>query len=203
MGAEDLAGHGSLLLIFVLLVAGGMGAPFPEEIVVISAGALAHRGVLPHGALTVSMAGVLVGDLLLFGLGWKLGPAARRRQPFRTLMSVARADRLETILRSRFRGPALIFAARWISGLRAPTFALAGVSRMPAGRFVLWDGLSLCLYGPTVFGLGWMFSEQLDQLLHGTARLEHWLLYLLTLAFVVASVVSLIGHQKRRSARRL
>lgn len=201
MGAEQLIGHGSLLLIFALLVAGGIGAPFPEEIVIVSAGAMVHRGVLPDGALVVTMAGVLAGDLIIFGLGRKLGPGARRRKPFRSLLSVARSERLEGILASRTRGPALIFAARWVSGLRAPTFALAGVSRMPVGRFVLWDGISLCFYGPTVFGLGWFFSQQLDHLIHGTARAEHWLLYVLVLAFMIASVVSLVGHHHRSPGR--
>lgn len=196
---ESLIDQGSLLLIFLLLVAGGLGAPFPEEIVALSAGAMVHRGLLPAWTLAVVMVGILAGDLLLFGLGWKLGPAARRRQPFRRLLAVARSERMERTLATR--GGMLIFGARWVSGLRAPTFAVAGITRMPFRRFLLWDGLSLCLYGPTVFGLGYLFSQQLDELLRGTARLEHWLLYLLTAAFVIASVISLLGHSRVRSGK--
>lgn len=57
--------HGSLGLIFIVLVVAGLGVPFPEELALLAAGALLHRlGGLPAITLAVCMVGVLSGDLL-------------------------------------------------------------------------------------------------------------------------------------------
>jgi len=58
---------------FSLLIAAGLGLPFPEDLTLTTGGSLARQQVtslLP--TLLVGYAGVLVGDLLIFRLGRRL-----------------------------------------------------------------------------------------------------------------------------------
>lgn len=67
---EDLVGHFTYAAVFALLVAGGVSVPVPEELVQLTAGYLARRGVLLLvPAAVVAWAGLVVGDFLLFRLG--------------------------------------------------------------------------------------------------------------------------------------
>ena len=62
-----------LTLIGILLLC-GLGMPIPEDISLISAGYLAHLGVVGvHRVFMVCLLAVLLGDSMAFGLGWKWG----------------------------------------------------------------------------------------------------------------------------------
>src|SRR6266571_413355 len=72
---QELLGHFTYLAELALLLGAGLGAPFPEDITLLTAGFLAREGVvrlLP--AMAVGYGGVLVGDMLVFRLGRRLGP---------------------------------------------------------------------------------------------------------------------------------
>src|SRR5512136_1977736 len=73
---QDLLGHFTYAAILGLLVAGGVGVPVPEELVQLTAGYLARRGVLAYlPAVAVAWLGLVAGDYLLFRTGRRVGPA--------------------------------------------------------------------------------------------------------------------------------
>jgi membrane protein DedA with SNARE-associated domain len=187
--------HGSLALMFVLLVAGGLGLPFPEDVVLLSAGALSHRHVvwLPYAAL-VCASGVLTGDYLLFSTAKRLGPRALDRPLFRRLLSVERRAQVERMFAQH--GGKVVFVARHVAGLRAPTFALAGIHGMPTARFLFWDALGLCISAPAFIGLGYLFSDHLDELRRGLARAEHLIVGALVIAVVCYSAVVMMRRRR-------
>ena len=116
--------HGSLALIFAALVAVGIGAPLSEDVVLLGAGAIAFKGLAPLPiVIAVCLAGVLIGDALLFITAKKLGAAALRRGFLSRFLPVERQERIRQLFKSR--GGRLVFVARYIAGVRAPVFAMA------------------------------------------------------------------------------
>ena len=60
--------------LYLALGLGGMGFPIPEEVPVLTAGVLAHKGVVRWWlALLVCVAGVATGDLVLYMTGRRWG----------------------------------------------------------------------------------------------------------------------------------
>src|SRR3954466_6686550 len=67
-----------------ILLLCGLGLPIPEDLSLISAGALAYEGVINvHQAFFVCLAAVLGGDTLAFLLGRFFGPRVLQSRLFR------------------------------------------------------------------------------------------------------------------------
>ena len=184
-----LLDHAPLLLLLAALVVAGLGVPFPEDIVLLTAGALAHGGGLPLPVvMLLCAAGVLAGDLLLFTTARRAGAAAYERGFLARLLPAPRRKRLEQLFAQR--GAAVVFIARHIAGLRAPTFAMAGIHRMPMRVFVLWDGLGICISVPLMVYLGHAFADHLGRLRAGIAHVEHWALAIAGVGLALYAAVS-------------
>ncbi|WP_164011466.1 DedA family protein [Pyxidicoccus trucidator] len=191
--------HGSAALLFAALVAGGLGVPLPEDLVLLATGILAHRGVLPLPlALAVGLGGVLCGDLALFLTARRLGPKLFEHKRLRGLLPPERRERL-TRLYAR-HGGRVVFAGRFLSVLRGGVFALAAVQGMSPRRFLLWDGLALCVSVPVVVGLGYAFSHSVDRVARGLGRVEHGVAIAAALGLVVLVAVRTV--RARRAGRR-
>lgn len=195
MSAALLA-HGSLVLVFVWLVLGGLGIPLPEDAALIAAGALIYHGASAFVALAIAFAGVLAGDVILFLLARRLGPAAYERPLFRRLLPPARRRRIEDLYRRH--GGWVVFVARHVVGIRAATFALAGIHGMRLRRFVAWDALGACTSVPLYTGLGYAGALHVERVRAGVATVEHYLL----LALIVVAIGYLSVRALRRRLRR-
>src|SRR5690349_10524529 len=65
---------GSYLGIFALVALTGCGLPMPEEVFIVGAGILSAQGELrPEFAFAACLAGALVGDAAMYGLGRRFG----------------------------------------------------------------------------------------------------------------------------------
>lgn len=189
--------HGSAAVLFLALVAGGMGVPIPEDLVLLATGILSHRGVLPPPlALAVAFGGVLCGDLVLFLTARRLGSALYEHRRLRHLLPPERRERLARLYARH--GGRMVFAGRFLSVLRGAVFALAAVQGMPLRRFLLWDSLALCVSVPAVVGLGYAFSHSVDQVTRGLGRAEHGLAIAATLGLV--ALVAVRAMRARRAA---
>ncbi|WP_163787639.1 DedA family protein [Myxococcus vastator] len=189
--------HGSAALLFAALVAGGLGVPIPEDLVLLSLGILAHRDVLPMAlALAVAMAGVLCGDTALFLTARRLGPALYEHPRLKKLLPPERRERLAQLYARH--GGRCVFVGRFLSVLRGAVFIMAAVQGMRLRHFLLWDGLALCISAPVVLGLGYAFSHSVDAVAKGAARAEH-LLVLATTAALLA--VGGVRRLRRRQAQ--
>ncbi len=189
--------HGSLILIMAGLLMAGMGVPIPEDIMLLTAGVLAHRQVtwLPL-TIIVCAFGVLGGDTLLFFTARRLGTKALERPFFQKLLPPARRQRLQYWFR-RY-GMLVIFVARYMSGFRAAVFAMAGIENMPIYKFILADGIGLCISVPLVVSLGYYFSNHLDKVRHAMGQTEHYLLLLLVGGIVFYSVWFHVRNYRER-----
>jgi len=194
---QQFLGHFTYAALFAVLVGAGLGLPFPEEATQLTAGFLAHQGLLSFWpALAVTYAGIVVGDLLLYRLGRRHGArflASRRIARYFT------PERRRWVERHFASHDFLTIAvARHASGFRLPVFATAGAMGVPLRTFLLADGLSALLSVPLVVSLGYLFASQLEQVKKHLREAE--LLGLLLIAAFAAATV-LVKWRRRRAAR--
>lgn len=181
-----------------LLLAGGVGVPVPEELVQLSAGYLARRGVLSFApALAVAWVGLVAGDFLLFRLGRTHGPKVLESRHVRRVLTPSR----QAFIERHFARHAVltIMAARHASGFRLPVFALAGASGVRSATFLLADGFSALLSVPLVVSLGWFFAGHIEELKKDVRAIEV-VVFALALAFVVAWAL-VVRRRERRGDR--
>jgi membrane protein DedA with SNARE-associated domain len=194
---QDFLGHFTYAAVFGLLVAGGVGIPVPEELIQLTVGYLARRGVLSFvPAVVVAWTGLVVGDFLLFRLGRRHGP---RFLESRHVARVFTPRRRAFVERHFARHPVLtIVVARHASGLRLPVFAMAGASGVRSTTFLLADGLSALVSVPLVVGAGWYFAGHIEEL----KREVRWVELAVALAAVLgaAAWVFLARRRERRAA---
>lgn len=169
--------------VFALLAATGVGLPVSEELILLAGGWLAAgEGANLPVMFAVGYAGLLTADGLLFHIGKRLGPRAAQH---RWVGRLLRPSRVAWAARHfDHHGALTVFTARFLPGLRAPTFLLAGMSGMSARRFLVADGLAGLVTAPVVIYLGYRFGPQVvDELRSGGKYL------LLGIALVLATVL--------------
>jgi rhodanese-related sulfurtransferase len=88
----------------------------------------------------------------------------------------------------RWGAPSLIFA-KYVPGLAAVATTLAGETRIPVGRFALYDGIGAALWAAGAVALGVIFHQAIDAVLEELAVLGNSALMLLAAAVVAFIVV--------------
>ncbi|MEZ0088906.1 DedA family protein [Streptacidiphilus sp. EB129] len=129
-----------------------VGFVLPGETAVVIGGVLAsaHRGVSLPLLMPVVVLAAIIGDSVGYEVGRSLGPRL-----LGTRFATRHQDRVE---RSqdfiRRRGPYAVFLGRFVAVFRAMVPALAGVSRLPYRRFLVFNaagglvwGVGYCLVG--------------------------------------------------------
>jgi membrane protein DedA with SNARE-associated domain len=170
--------------VFLVLLAAGLGLPIPEEIPILAGGVLAHEGVVRWWLmLPMSVLGVLIGDVGLYWVGRHWG---ERVLAWRWVRLVLSREREETLMAAyRHHGVKIVLTARHVMGLRAAAFLTAGIARVPFGRFLAADAAAAMISVPALFGLAFLFTDQLQQILAGVHRVERWVPILLLLGVAV------------------
>jgi membrane protein DedA with SNARE-associated domain len=167
--------------IYLALCLGGVGFPLPEEVPIVTAGVLAHEGVVRWWlALALCIAGVLTGDLTLYWTGRHWGRRALELPWVGRFLDAKRRDTLEASYRRH--GMLIVFGARHVMGLRAAAFVTAGVVRLPFWKFLLADGAAVAYGIPLNFGIAYFFTAHLRIILNDVRRVESWLVLLLLVA---------------------
>jgi membrane protein DedA with SNARE-associated domain len=166
--------------IFLALYAAGLGVPLPEEVPVLTAGVLAHEGVVRWWlALPVCLAGILAGDVTLYWIGHHWGERVLAWRLVRRVLSHEREEGLKAAYRRH--GVKIVFTARHVMGLRAAAFLTAGIARVPFARFLIADTAAALVGVPASFALAFFFTDQLQQIMTDVHRVERWALVLAVL----------------------
>jgi membrane protein DedA with SNARE-associated domain len=163
--------HGSYGIIFLVLVLTGAGLPMPEEVPIIYAGVAASAGTLnPWAALAVCFAGALMGDCVLYSIGYHFGHSLAMKHPrLADFLHADREARVERMIRKH--GLKVLFVARFLVFFRAPVYLAAGVLRMPARQFVLIDSFCAAAVVGAVFGLSYYYGDQIQRFIRGSELL--------------------------------
>ena len=154
-----LAAHGAVL--FVLLLC-GLGLPLPEDVVLVTGGALVWLayptepvtvlgmlGRLPVWAMIgTGLVGCLAGDAILFFAGRRFGEHVAKIPLLRRVLSPAKQRRVEAL--TRRYGRRVVFVSRFMPGLRSPTFFMTGHAGVPYWKFLMYDGLAALISVPQI-----------------------------------------------------
>ncbi len=122
------------------------GFVLPGETAVVIGGVLASQGSVSVWWLAPFVVlAAIVGDSTGYEVGRHLGPRILGTRPLRR--HAVRVGKAQELIRRR--GPAAVFFGRFVVFFRAMMPALAGASRMPYRRFLLFNAL-----GGLVWGVG-------------------------------------------------
>lgn len=175
------------LLIFTLLVICGLGLPLPEDITLIGAGLLVYYGEANlHMMIIVSLVGVILGDTVIFLLGGRYGNSIRKKYPFNKVLNEQRYRKSKLLIKKW--GNKLIFAARFMPGLRAPIFFTSGTLHLPYFTFIFYNGLAAIISVPAIIYSVWYFGGELEKVLHIIKRVEYTIAILIVLLFTLVVV---------------
>jgi membrane-associated protein len=186
----------ALVYVLVGLLVFGEAAVFvgfvlPGETAVVLGGVLASRGEVDlPGLIVLVVVCAIVGDSVGFEVGRHFGDRVLRWGPLRR--HEARLDGARAFLRER--GGVAVFLGRWTAFLRAVMPGLAGVSRMPYRRFLVWNAIGGIAWGLTFCLVGYLAGNSYEVVAQrigvGGA--------LATAALVVVALV--VWHLRRRRA---
>jgi membrane protein DedA with SNARE-associated domain len=186
----DLSGlieHFPYLGLFILLILGGIGFPFPEDTTLILGGFLiSTHTVKPVPALLVIYSGLLIADFFLYFVGKKYGRMIVHHKRFRKIISSERLSRLE----SKFNrsGAFVILIGRHLVGLRAQIFLAAGVMRMSVLKFLTADAISAIFTIAIMAGSGYIGGNSLEIIKRDITRYEH----IGILALIISLIIYLL-----------
>ena len=160
-----LAAHGlaAYLLVVATLLGSAFGLPFPEDLSLIIAGVLvaSENAELWIMALTCYL-GILVGDLIIYRLGWMTGPRLFRKRWVKKYMTASKLQGLRANLeRKTF---VTIFIARHLFYLRTITFLVCGAVRVSFVRFLVADAIAALITTPLMLGIGYLFGQHFDHI---------------------------------------
>ncbi len=184
---EPFTGIPLYLIVLGILVACGFGLPISEDLLLIIVGFLIQSGKLQLvPGLAVAYFGCLGGDFILFNIGYHYGETVMKH---RFALRVISHGRQEKIL-AHFRryGEKFIFFARFIAGVRAPTFLTAGISRMKPLHFISLDAIASLFSVPLFVGLGYLFGDQIDALKQDIYQIQKAVI--VTIIAVIAVVMT-------------
>ena len=171
----DISGlieHFPYIALFVLLVFGGVGFPFPEDATLILCGFLiSHDLVKPVRALLIVYAGLLLADIFLYAVGRKYGRVIVAHRRFQKIISAERLLMLEEKFKKT--GVLFILIGRHLIGLRAQIFLAAGVMRMSVVKFIIADAFSSLFTIAVMVGAGYIGGNSLQILRKDISRIEH------------------------------
>ena len=182
----------SYLGFFVFIALTGCGMPIPEEAAIVVAGVLSSQDQLDWRiAFSVCLAGAVVGDSCMYAIGYRWGHGIFTSHPrFAKLFASENEQQFQKAVEAHALKVMLL--ARFLVGIRAPVYVMTGVVRLPFRRFLLYDVISASLVVGVVFGLSYLFGEQVT----GWVRHAETRATIVVLLIVIA-VVSILYYRNR------
>jgi len=136
--ATTLVQHFPYIGVFILLILGGVGLPFPEDATLLLSGFLVAQNVMkPFQTFFVVYLGLLISDFFLYWVGKRYGRVLVLHKRFQKIISPDQLSKLEEKFKKR--GVWVVLIGRHFMGLRAQIFLVAGVMRMSAVKFFMQD----------------------------------------------------------------
>ncbi len=171
-------------IVFALVAVESFGIPLPGETSLVTAAAFAALGRLSlAGVILAAAAGAIVGDNAGYWIGRKGGIALVRRYGARFGLDDGKLERARGFFERH--GAKTVFIGRFVALLRSWAAALAGVSRMSYGTFMLWNALGGVTWSLIFGALGYLFGRNLPRLEKYVGQLSLALVLLFVLGVVL------------------
>ncbi len=148
--------------IFLVLVLGGLGLPVPEEAPIILAAVLTRKGTMHWiPALGSCFAGVLVGDFVVYFLGFFYGEKVLSLPLTRKFLTRAREAQIKGYFHRH--GVKILILGRFAVGFRTAAYLTAGILRLPTLKLFLTDLCAASFSTLLMFGLGYAFASKVEE----------------------------------------
>jgi membrane protein DedA with SNARE-associated domain/rhodanese-related sulfurtransferase len=167
--SQFLINHG-LPLVFAAVFVEQLGLPLPALPWLLAAGALSAIGKfnLLFG-LGVTIVACLVADAIWFYLGRYRGHQVLGLLCRISLEPDSCVRRTQNVFtKYGLRG---VLVSKFVPGMNTITPPLAGMSKIGIGQFLFVDGAGSLLYAACLFGIGYFFNHQIDQIVAAFARI--------------------------------
>ena len=190
--AEELIRQYGYVGIASILVLGGLGLPIPEEAPIVLAAILTRNGqmsALP--AVTTCLLGVLLGDFVVYLLGYFYGEKVLRFPLTRRFLTRQREAQIKGYFHRH--GFKILVSGRLVPGFRTAAYLTAGILKLPTLKLLMTDLIAVTLSTSLMFGLGFLFADQIQKGIH---EVQQWLTLL-----VAAGVGSWLLHSYYRARR--
>src|SRR3954465_14671876 len=181
------------LTFFIFIALTGCGMPIPEEAAIVVAGVLSSQGQLqwPWLAFAACLAGAIVGDSFMYGIGHRWGHGIFTQHPrFAKLFASDNEQQFQRAVENHALKVMLL--ARFLVGIRAPVYVMTGVVRLPFRLFLIYDVISASLVVAVVFGLSYIFGEKVTVWVrHAEIRAT------IVFALVIIAAVAILYYRHR------
>jgi membrane protein DedA with SNARE-associated domain len=137
------------------------------------------------------------GDGLMFFIGRRYGMKIIGRRPFVWLLTPPRLARATHVMEQH--GAKILFAARFMPGLRTVTYFTAGSLGTHYSRFVTYDGLAATISVPFFVFCGWHWGSNIEWAITQVRHAEHGMLVLI-LVVTVVTMLKALRSRRRDSA---
>jgi membrane protein DedA with SNARE-associated domain/membrane-associated phospholipid phosphatase len=155
--------------VLVLVGLESLGVPLPGETALLTASAYAAAGHLSIvGVIAAAAVGAALGDAAAYWNGRTGGLALVRRYGRFLRVDDAKLERAQQFFKEH--GGKTVFLGRFVSLLRMLAALLAGVTKMPYGRFSFFNVAGGICWAVLVGSLGYAFGRRLPQLEHAIGR---------------------------------
>ena len=184
------------LIVFALLA---LATLISEDLTCVWAGVMAAQGRISFVfAVVACLAGIFLGDILLYLVGRVFGRVALRRAPMKWF--VREEDVTRASLWFQRRGMWAILFSRFLPGTRLPTYLAAGLLDTGFWKFSSYFLIAAALWTPLVVGFSmWVGEQVIDSALLAT---HSWLLKVLlsaVLSFIAIRLATrLVSFRGRR-----
>jgi len=187
-------GYVLLFALTALEASAFVGLFVPGETALLLGGFLSYQGKLNlFLVIVVTVIGGILGDSAGYEIGRHLGDRMKRTWLGRKI-GEDRWDRARTYVRKK--GAKAVLLGRFVGILRALVPAVAGDSRMPYPKFLLWNVIGALVWGPSVVVAGYLAGRSWRALETYLSRGGFTLFALTVLGFVIVHLV-----RKRRSEK--
>ena len=186
--AQSIPGALSMTTVWITLFALGLGTLVSEDVICVTAGLLAARGLLPLSfAMSACFIGIWIGDMLLYAVGRYSGGKLLSRWPFKNLIASTTIESTRAWLNRR--GGLAILISRFMPGTRLPLYLTAGLVRMDIFKMMFWLAFAGVLWAFPVVALVAYFGQGFSEWLIENSK---WMLLGIVIFFLMSFSLSRI-----------
>ncbi len=184
------------LIVFFILLLCGFGLPVPEDVVLFAAGMMAfYQRADVYVMIAICFAGVMIGDSSVYTIGSLYGRRLRKKAFVKKLLPPARMRMVRRKLHAQ--GNKVIFAARFMPGLRTPVFFTSGTLHLPFRVFFFYDGIAALLSVPAIVYATFYFGNHVDRVINVVKRLQFGVVGTIVVIAGVLALKAWLAHKKQ------
>ncbi len=185
--------HFSYLAIFLIILASGVGIPFPEDAILLLSGYLASIDVLDlKWAIIISIIGLICSDNLGFYIGRRGGKIVSKVLSNNTIKHYSKH-----LCRKR-----TIFLTRFLSGLRVFFPIAAGAANMKWKEFFIADTAAIFVLGIGLNLIGYYFGWAITPVIKGVLKADK-IITIVALCIIALIIICAVVVKKKKVIKKI